>query len=227
MTQRNLDDLKKPIFELFPNLSKRATNSLFEDNIYFLAQLLAKTKAELIRIPNFGKVTLRELEVCVSSLGWKIEEFSEDDDFRKAIRNSLPDDLNLSKGRLLDPDFDGEYLGLELYEKFKQLSYQDKKEWLGEQDFTAIIEAIQDKVAELAVHESERNETLKAKQQKTARIGISNALADHLANSPKLGALQDLIGPDFLIATIREHPDIADAAVEAVVSQIKRKLDTI
>lgn len=64
-------DLDMP-FDKLLELSSRAKNMLQNDNINTVAELVRKSKQELRRIPNFGKISLTELEQELSKVGLKL-----------------------------------------------------------------------------------------------------------------------------------------------------------
>lgn len=196
MSERNLDDLKRPITELFPALSVRTRDSLFSDQKFFLVQVLISTEPELLRIGNFGRKCLIELKTLLDSIGWNIGDLKDHASFKSEISQFF----------------------LEKAEEFKKLSPSGKKEWFQKQDFTPILTVIEKKIAELKVIEQESSALREA--------GL-HALSECIMNSPAFKALDKKLGPSFLNAVIAENPDIADAAVEAVVTKIKSKLDMI
>ncbi len=56
------------------DLSVRAINSLRDDNILTLAQLKQLSKRQLMRVPNFGKRTLAEVESVIREFGVVLKE---------------------------------------------------------------------------------------------------------------------------------------------------------
>lgn len=50
-------------------LSVRTEHCLKNDNIRTVAELCAKTRSELLRIPNFGRKSLREVEELLQAMG--------------------------------------------------------------------------------------------------------------------------------------------------------------
>lgn len=65
-----LESLVMPICAL--DLGVRAENGLRGDNINYMAQLLTASKAQLSRIPNFGKKSFNEIEEAVALKGFKM-----------------------------------------------------------------------------------------------------------------------------------------------------------
>jgi len=59
--------LEKSIDEL--DLSIRSYNCLLNDNIKTLAQLVKKTEAEMLRMPNFGRRSLNEVKEVLAQIG--------------------------------------------------------------------------------------------------------------------------------------------------------------
>ena len=55
--------------------SARAVNALFHENVATLGQLCEKTRAELLRIPNFGKKSLSEVEAELARWGLSLTEY--------------------------------------------------------------------------------------------------------------------------------------------------------
>lgn len=68
-------DLNSPIEKL--ELSKRAYNGLHFDNIETVGQLVALTRADLLRIPRIGKWCLEEIEEVLACHGFKIKPYGE------------------------------------------------------------------------------------------------------------------------------------------------------
>ena len=56
----------KKIEEL--ELSVRSINCLKNDNIIYIGDLVQKTEAEMLRIPNFGKKSLNEIKEVLSTM---------------------------------------------------------------------------------------------------------------------------------------------------------------
>lgn len=52
--------------------SVRTKNCLQNDNIQTIAELVSKTERELMRIPNFGRVSLMEVHQELKRAGWKL-----------------------------------------------------------------------------------------------------------------------------------------------------------
>jgi DNA-directed RNA polymerase subunit alpha len=50
-------------------LSVRSANCLKAENIIYLADLVQKTEAEMLKTPNFGRKSLEEIKVILNSLG--------------------------------------------------------------------------------------------------------------------------------------------------------------
>ena len=68
-------DLDTPIEKL--ELSRRAYNGLLFDNIETVGQLVALTRADLLRIPRIGKWCLEEIEEVLACHGFKIKSYGE------------------------------------------------------------------------------------------------------------------------------------------------------
>jgi DNA-directed RNA polymerase alpha subunit len=70
---RDFTDVRTtPIDEL--ELSVRSYNALSHDSIRTVGDLITKTTSELLRTPNLGKVSLREIEQILHQLGLKLRE---------------------------------------------------------------------------------------------------------------------------------------------------------
>lgn len=54
-------------------LSTRSRNALRNDNIKCIRDLIEKTRAEMLRIPNFGRESLREIEELLASMNLKFD----------------------------------------------------------------------------------------------------------------------------------------------------------
>lgn len=50
-------------------LSVRASNCMKNENIVYIGDLVTRTEAQLLRIPNFGRKTLHEIKVALAALG--------------------------------------------------------------------------------------------------------------------------------------------------------------
>lgn len=61
----------------------------------------------------------------------------------------------------------------------------------------------------------------------TQKQVLAMALSLQIGQSPKLEALGDVLTPQFLLATIKENPEIADQAAEAIIQAIQKRLDSI
>ncbi len=57
--------LKEPINSVKLGLQTRSSNTLRQDGIFFVGELIEKTEYELRRIPDLGRKTLREIKVCL------------------------------------------------------------------------------------------------------------------------------------------------------------------
>ena len=68
-------DLDTPIEKL--ELSRRAYNGLHFDNIETVGQLVALTRADLLRSPRIGKWCLEEIEDVLACHGFKIKPYGE------------------------------------------------------------------------------------------------------------------------------------------------------
>lgn len=64
---------KAEAIESHLNLGVRAMNCLKAEQIYTLKQLLSKTENELIKIPNMGKLTLKEIREELASKNLKLK----------------------------------------------------------------------------------------------------------------------------------------------------------
>ena len=60
LLDRNVDELE---------LSVRASNCLKAEGIYKIRQLVAHTPNELFKLPNFGRTSLREVELALQKVG--------------------------------------------------------------------------------------------------------------------------------------------------------------
>ena len=61
------DKLSKPIEDL--DLSVRARNCLDAENLASVGELVRRTEADLLRIKNFGKTSLKEIKKKLTDLG--------------------------------------------------------------------------------------------------------------------------------------------------------------
>ena len=59
--------LDQPLEKL--NLSVRAKNCLDSENILTVRELVSMTEAELLKVRNFGKTSLKEVKVKLTELG--------------------------------------------------------------------------------------------------------------------------------------------------------------
>jgi len=55
--------MKESIKELRSGLSTKTVNALVSDNVYSKEELAKKSRVELLKIPNFGKKCLQEVDV--------------------------------------------------------------------------------------------------------------------------------------------------------------------
>lgn len=62
------------IDELEFELSVRSWNCLKNENIRTVGELCTKTRAQLLRTPNFGRLSLREIEQVLQSMGLKLRD---------------------------------------------------------------------------------------------------------------------------------------------------------
>jgi hypothetical protein len=62
--------LDKPAGEL--ELSVRSANALENENIIYLGDLVQKTEAEMLRIPNFGRFSLNEVKSALAEMGLRL-----------------------------------------------------------------------------------------------------------------------------------------------------------
>ena len=53
-------------------LSSRSINCLHKENIFFVGDLIQKTKKDLMATPNFGKKSLQEIEACLQEYGYAL-----------------------------------------------------------------------------------------------------------------------------------------------------------
>ncbi len=70
LKQAPLDTLIKTL----PGLSARSYNGLRNDNIQTIGELIVKTGMELLRIPNFGRRSLAEVESALMSVGHALKK---------------------------------------------------------------------------------------------------------------------------------------------------------
>ena len=66
--RRELDDLLSKSVDIL-DLSNRSKNCLEAENIQTLRELLSMTEAELLKVRNFGKTSLKEVKSKISALG--------------------------------------------------------------------------------------------------------------------------------------------------------------
>ena len=59
------------------DLSTRVRNRLKEDRIDYIGQLVQYSEAEMLRIPNFSEVSLKELKKKLKEMNLSFSEFSE------------------------------------------------------------------------------------------------------------------------------------------------------
>lgn len=64
---RMLDNLNRPVDEL--ELSVRSANCLKNSNIRFIAELVEKTEAEMLKTKNFGRKSLNEIKEILANMG--------------------------------------------------------------------------------------------------------------------------------------------------------------
>ena len=69
MKEFGLDTL---IIDLTGDLNRRVINGLMNENITDVRQLLSVTPQELLRVPNFGRKSLKELEEYLDQRGMKL-----------------------------------------------------------------------------------------------------------------------------------------------------------
>ncbi len=66
-------NLEKTIGELFGDtFSARTLNCLRNDNFKTLADLLDRSQADLLRIPNFGQISLSEVKEGLAKMGHRL-----------------------------------------------------------------------------------------------------------------------------------------------------------
>jgi DNA-directed RNA polymerase subunit alpha len=56
------------------DISVRSYNTLKNDGVHTLGDLIEKTAAELLRSPNFGKVSLAEIREFLAEYGLKLKD---------------------------------------------------------------------------------------------------------------------------------------------------------
>ena len=61
--------IETQIIDLIGDLNRRVINGLMNENITDVRQLLSHTPQELLRVPNFGKKSLKELEEFLEKRG--------------------------------------------------------------------------------------------------------------------------------------------------------------
>ena len=77
-----------PVDEL--ELSNRTKNALYRDDTLFAGELVQKTEAQLLRIPNFGRLSLSEVKGALESRGLKLDtEILDRPEDNNAFRNAL------------------------------------------------------------------------------------------------------------------------------------------
>jgi hypothetical protein len=59
------------------DLNVRARNTLFQNDIFTIEQLLEKNRSRLLRTPNFGHKSLDEIKAAITKAGYGKENFSE------------------------------------------------------------------------------------------------------------------------------------------------------
>jgi DNA-directed RNA polymerase subunit alpha len=65
--------LARPLAEIRWRVQQcRITNALRNDNIETVAQLIEKSEAELMRIPNFGRVCIAEIKTRLAEFGLRL-----------------------------------------------------------------------------------------------------------------------------------------------------------
>ena len=64
LTAKQAQDLALPVTAL--GLSTRATNALLNDYVRSIAQLVQRTEADLLGIPNFGRIALTQLKKALA-----------------------------------------------------------------------------------------------------------------------------------------------------------------
>jgi len=61
-------DLRRPVVEL--NLSARAAGCMQQANITYIGELVQKRDCELLKIKNFGAISLREIKEKLAKIGF-------------------------------------------------------------------------------------------------------------------------------------------------------------
>ncbi len=61
--------LSTQIDDIFPNLSTRLSNCLKDSSISTIGDLVKKAEKSLLRIPNFGRSSLREIKAALEKVG--------------------------------------------------------------------------------------------------------------------------------------------------------------
>jgi DNA-directed RNA polymerase alpha subunit len=76
--RRVMLSMEEPPKSLYPivdiGMSSRLARCLKKENITYLGEVARLSKAELLRIPNFGRVTLHELETLLAERGLKLHD---------------------------------------------------------------------------------------------------------------------------------------------------------
>lgn len=67
-------DLNIPIAELRDQISSRAYNCLIQNNIKTLGDLVGKTAYELLRVREFGRKSLDQVEMMLTQRGLRLQE---------------------------------------------------------------------------------------------------------------------------------------------------------
>lgn len=75
LLQEDTPSLDAPIHIL--GLNARTLNALTSDHLTTLEKILKKTPGELLRIPNFGEASLKNLSEALRLIGREIGEFAE------------------------------------------------------------------------------------------------------------------------------------------------------
>lgn len=252
---RDLNDLKRSIEDVLPNLSTRAKNVLQKENIFHLVFLLTQNPDDTRAWPYAGPKTIENIKSELQKIGWTFGELSNYEPLCNQIiaahwehlepvphadtlvikaqyygetitDQGYQNSIEASKRKFITSKFpELRHVPTRFFER--ELTRGQKKEWLNNHDFSPLMTAIDNSIPALQQYYGMIEEEVTTNPART-REEFAAALATQIANSPKLQALEGILGPDFLLATIANTDnEIVDAAIEAAVAAVQRKLDTI